>query len=61
MPDESIRCARCGPMFVWEVGEQEFYAEKRFAPPKNCAPCRKAKRVEREMQAAPAGDPERKR
>lgn len=30
MEDKTIKCKDCGKEFVFSVGEQEFYKEKRF-------------------------------
>ena len=42
LKDRRLTCVTCGDSFVWTAGEQEFYAEKKFAnPPKRCKACRK--------------------
>jgi hypothetical protein len=46
MADQTIRCADCGGDFVWSEGEQAFYRQNDFTPPKRCKACR-AKRKER--------------
>jgi len=38
----------CLKEFVFTVGEQKFFNEKGFTPPKRCKPCRDAKRAEKE-------------
>lgn len=44
--DKSLLCRLCGQQFVWEVGEQTFFASMGFTEPKRCAPCRqKARQV----------------
>jgi hypothetical protein len=43
-------CKRCGRAFEWCEGEQQFYAERQFAPPLFCRTCRQARRVEREAR-----------
>ncbi len=43
--DREISCEHCGDAFVFTGGEQAFYAEKRFPPPKRCPDCRKARKV----------------
>ena len=48
MEDKTIECADCKRDFVWTVGEQEFYAERDFTPPKRCKPCRDARKAQRE-------------
>ncbi len=43
--DKVITCAQCGAEFVHTASAQAFYKEKGFAnEPKNCAPCRKARK-----------------
>ena len=39
---------QCEKQFVFTVGEQKFFNEKGFTPPKRCKPCRDAKRAEKE-------------
>lgn len=39
-----LTCEDCGQQFEFTAGEQEFYAEKGFTPPKRCQTCRKAKK-----------------
>ncbi len=38
--DRDLSCADCGEMFTWEKGEQAFYEQKGFPPPKRCKLCR---------------------
>ena len=38
----------CAKEFVFTVGEQKFFTEKGFTPPKRCKPCRDAKKAEKE-------------
>ena len=40
--DKVIKCQHCGQNFAWTAGEQKFYAEKGFQPPKHCRICRAA-------------------
>lgn len=49
MEDKTIKCI-CGVEFVFTVGEQEFFKDKGFNPPRRCADCRKKKREEKEQQ-----------
>ena len=49
MEDKKITCKDCGKEFIFTVGEQEFYKEKGFLPPKRCRFCRKA-RKERKLE-----------
>lgn len=41
--DRTIRCIDCQGDFVWSVGEQTFYAERGFKPPRRCRACRAAR------------------
>ena len=36
----TLKCKDCGAWFDWSAGEQAFYAEKGFGPPKRCPGCR---------------------
>ena len=41
-------CAECGRRFVWTVGEQEFYKERKMSPPRTCSKeCRERRKKER--------------
>ncbi|MCF7845765.1 MAG: zinc-ribbon domain containing protein [Candidatus Peribacteraceae bacterium] len=42
---KSLTCEECGKDFVFTQGEQEFYEEKGFTPPKRCKECRAAKKA----------------
>jgi hypothetical protein len=39
-----IICATCGDEFVFSPGEQRYYAQKGYTPPRHCASCRKTRR-----------------
>jgi hypothetical protein len=63
--DVEIVCADCKKAFLFTAGEQQFFAERGFTPPKRCKPCRdqrKARRnaaqhsTERPQQHAALGD-----
>ena len=42
--DTRIQCIDCSKDFVWTVGEQAFYRDKKLEnPPKRCKDCKKAK------------------
>jgi CxxC-x17-CxxC domain-containing protein len=42
--DLSIRCIDCSIDFIWTVGEQAFFRDKKLEnPPKRCKNCKKAK------------------
>jgi len=44
--DKTIQCKECGAEFVFEAGEQQFYAEKGFEnEPTRCKDCRNAKKA----------------
>ncbi len=45
--DQEITC-RCGKVFIWEAGEQEYYHDKGYEAPKNCRECRAKKKAEKE-------------
>jgi CxxC-x17-CxxC domain-containing protein len=42
--DKSILCIDCGVDFIWTVGEQAFFRDKKLQnPPKRCKECKQAK------------------
>ncbi len=42
--DKSITCGDCSRTFVWTVGEQVFFRDKKLQnPPKRCKECKQAK------------------
>ena len=45
MKDEIFKCCECGETFVWNIGEQRFYASKGLTPPKRCPACRRRRRA----------------
>ena len=46
--DKTLQCKDCGADFVFEAGEQQFYAEKGFEnEPTRCRDCRSAKKAAR--------------
>ena len=45
-----IKCSDCGNEFTWTVGEQEFYTQKNFVPPKRCSKCRQIKKQRQEQK-----------
>jgi CxxC-x17-CxxC domain-containing protein len=57
--DTTLTCGDCGAQFTFTAGEQEFYDEKGFTPPKRCPDCRNAKkdarRTETEVTCAGCG------
>jgi len=42
--DKTLTCTECRASVVWSIDEQRFYAERAFAAPKRCRPCRTVKR-----------------
>jgi hypothetical protein len=40
MPSEILTCVECKNSFEFSEGEQKYYSEKNFTPPKRCKPCR---------------------
>jgi hypothetical protein len=55
--DQTITCRDCKGTFVFEAGEQAFFAEKGFTPPTRCKPCRQARKAQQAQQQAVAGPP----
>lgn len=49
MPDKQINCRDCKQPFVFTEGEQAFFEQRGFQPPKRCKACNKAKK-EREAE-----------
>jgi NAD-dependent SIR2 family protein deacetylase len=50
--DKELTCQDCQSTFLWTAGEQRFYREHNFTPPKRCPSCRaylKRKLNEREQ------------
>ena len=46
--DKTLKCKDCGADFIFESGEQQFYAEKGFDnEPTRCRDCRNAKKTAR--------------
>lgn len=45
--DKAIICCNCGEEFIFSVGEQEFYQERNFIPPRRCPFCRREIRRKR--------------
>jgi len=40
MTDQTLNCKDCPNTFIWQAGEQEFYASKGFNAPTRCKDCR---------------------
>jgi hypothetical protein len=53
--DKVLTCADCGRGFKWEAGEQAYYREQGYAPPKRCKDCRRAKKGRYGKAAAECG------
>jgi len=45
--DLEVHCKDCDSMFLFTVGEQAFFDDKGFTPPKRCQECRKKKRKDK--------------
>jgi uncharacterized membrane protein YsdA (DUF1294 family) len=42
--DQRIECVDCGRVFIWTVGEQQFYRQRGLSAPKRCSECRERRR-----------------
>lgn len=45
--DKELQCVECSATYVFSAGDQEFFAEKGFTPPKRCPECRSARKANR--------------
>ena len=45
LTDIELDCRDCGIPFVWNAGEQRFYAERQISQPKRCKECRIRKKA----------------
>ena len=50
--DQTLTCVECQREFEFTAGEQTFFAEKGFTPPKRCKPCRDKKRARMETSGS---------
>lgn len=50
--DIQINCADCNQPFTHSEGEQKFYAEKGFSPPKRCKACRQKRKDSRDVRGS---------
>lgn len=50
--DQEIACQDCGRLFTYTAGEQSFFEDKGFTPPKRCKPCREVNKADKERQRA---------
>jgi hypothetical protein len=48
--DQTLNCRDCKQPFLFEAGEQAFFAEKGFTSPTRCKPCRQARKAQKDMQ-----------
>ncbi len=48
----TIQCDDCHQEFIFSVGEQAFFAERNFTPPKRCPECRAVRKANRQKGAA---------
>ncbi|MGN6672430.1 MAG: CxxC-x17-CxxC domain-containing protein [Thermomicrobiales bacterium] len=54
--DKTHTSSDCGQEFVWTAGEQEYYAQKRFANERRrCPDCRRARKAQQGGGYASAG------
>ena len=47
MSEQRLTCADCGREFTFSAGEQDYYRERGYTPPKRCKDCREAKKAQR--------------
>lgn len=47
MADQTIVCCDCETSFVFNEGEQAFYAGKNLTPPRRCKDCRAKRKAKR--------------
>jgi len=50
LPSKRIVCVGCGTPFVWASGDQLYYRDRGFDPPKRCEKCRAKKKAEIEQR-----------
>ncbi len=46
--DQILNCVGCGEEFVFTTGEQRFFRDKEYQPPKHCKNCRDARKRQQE-------------
>jgi len=51
--DQTINCRDCKIDFMFEAGEQAFFAEKQFTAPTRCKACRQIRKAQKEQGGAP--------
>lgn len=45
--DKMITCVDCNQDFMFEAGEQSFYAQRNYVEPRRCKPCRNKKKLQK--------------
>ena len=45
MSEQRLTCVDCGREFAFSAGEQDYYRERGYTPPKRCKDCREAKKA----------------
>lgn len=56
--DQDMVCQDCKAPFIFTAGEQAFFDDKGFTPPKRCKPCRVFNRAEKDKQRAERSMPD---
>lgn len=54
--DRQLICEDCQQPFMFEAGEQEFFASKKFTDPKRCKGCRSQRKAKKEAQQGQQGN-----
>ncbi len=54
MDDITIVCIDCEVAFIFAEGEQAYFADRNYTPPKRCKACRDYRKIERETRTVPA-------
>jgi Probable zinc-ribbon domain len=54
--DQTLQCSDCKKPFIFTAGEQAFFTEKGFAPPRRCKGCRDI-RKQNKLAAGPTAAP----
>lgn len=53
--DRQMTCVDCNQPFLFEAGEQAFFAERDLSPPKRCTTCRRKRREQRDTEGGGRG------
>lgn len=48
--DQTLTCIGCREEFVFTKGEQEFFKDKGFTPPRRCPECRRRRKAEKDKE-----------